>query len=341
MIPPLLNQLVHIEIRALDVEASVRHYVEEVGLREVGRADGKVYLRCWGDYYPYSLVLSEGDQPGLVSTGWRTVSPDALDEAARRIQDAGVPVQWHDGGSTHGRSFVFTGPWGHTMEVFWEIERYRAPEELASTYPDRPEKRSRHAGAPRFFDHVTVAASDVRAFCDWHRDVLGFRQMGFADLDDVPGVTLFGVLTTNEKSHDLGVVHDASAVPGRIHHYAYWVDTREELLIGADVLMEHGTPIEYGPSLHGIGEQSYLYFRDPSGLRIEMNTGGYRNYVPDWEPQTWTPARGSNNFYRNGTMPLSMTEAFPAAPEPTATEQGVHPDTVEALKNPFGRTGRG
>jgi catechol 2,3-dioxygenase len=41
--------------------------------------------------------------------------------------------------------------------------------------------------------------------------------------------------------------------------------------------MENGTPMEYGPSIHGIGEQNVLYFREPSSLRIEMNTGGYRN----------------------------------------------------------------
>ena len=118
----------------------------------------------------------------------------------------------------------------------------------------------------------------------WYVDVLGFRFMARTVLDEAP-ISVFSVLTTNEKSHDLGVVLDGSSRAGRVNHYAFWVDTREELLIAADVLGENGYPIEYGPSIHGIGEQNFLYYREPSSLRIELNTGGYRNYVPDWEAE--------------------------------------------------------
>ena len=133
----------------------------------------------------------------------------------------------------------------------------------ASIYPDRPNRRSKVAGAPRQLDHVTVATSDVDAFAAWYNEVLGFRIMAKTILDEAP-ISVFSVLTTNEKSHDLGVVLDGSSRAGRVNHYAFWVDTREELLIAADVLMENGYPIEYGPSIHGIGEQNFLYYREPS-----------------------------------------------------------------------------
>jgi catechol 2,3-dioxygenase len=164
--------------------------------------------------------------------------------------------------------------------------------------------------------------------------------MAFTELDEAP-LTVFGVITTNEKSHDLGIVYDGSSRAGRVNHYAYWVDTREELLQAADVLMENGTDMEYGPSIHGIGEQSFLYFRDPSGMRVEVNTGGYRNYVPDWEPYDWKPSQGSNNFYRNGSMPMSMTESFPPADGPSATEEGVPDEIKDALLNPYRKQGQG
>ena len=83
-------------------------------------------------------------------------------------------------------------------------------------------------------------------------------------------------------------------------------------------------------------------FRDPSGLRIEVNTGGYRNYVPDWQANTWKPSTGSNNLYRNGAMPMSMTESFPPDEgHATATEEGIVPGTEEALLNPYGNHGQG
>ena len=81
----LLSHLAHVEIAAPDVAASTRFYVEQVGLRVFAEQDGKVYLRAWGDYYDYSLVISEGPQPALVTMAWRTSSPEALDEACRRL----------------------------------------------------------------------------------------------------------------------------------------------------------------------------------------------------------------------------------------------------------------
>src|SRR5699024_6048080 len=252
----------------------------------------------------------------------------------------GVEVEWFDGHTT-GRSFRFIGPWGHVMTLHWDVEHYRVSSgERASAYPDRPTRRSRFAGAPRQLDHVTVACSDVDAFAKWYKDVLDFRIMARTVLDDAP-VSVFSVLTTNEKSHDLGVVLDGSTRAGRVNHFAFWVDTREELLIAADTLLENGVGIEYGPSIHGIGEQNFLYYRDPSTMRIELNTGGYRNYVPDWEPQTWKPSQGSNNFYRNGAMPMSMTESFPPSDGPSATEEGVPEEIREALINPYAVQGRG
>ena len=47
----LLSHLSYVEITSPDVEASVDFYVNQVGLTVVDRIDGKVYLRCWGDYY--------------------------------------------------------------------------------------------------------------------------------------------------------------------------------------------------------------------------------------------------------------------------------------------------
>ena len=333
----LLAQIAFLEITSPDVEASATFYEERFGLRIVDRADGKVYLRCWGDYYKYSLVISHGETPGLKTMGWRTETNDDLDEAARRIEAKGITGTWSQKGNAIGRNYEFVGPYGHSMTLLWEIEGYVAEPGFESTYPDRPERRSSHAAAPRFFDHVTIAASDVDGFADWYSEVFGFRIMARTYLDEAP-VNVFSVLTTNEKSHDLGIVKDTSSASGRVHHIAFWVDHPEDLVRTADLLIENGTPIEYGPSIHGIGEQHYLYFREPSTLRVELNSGGYRNYVPDWQAKDWKPSLGSNNFFRNWNMPNTMMESFPAADGLTTTEDGASPELKDALLNPWAST---
>jgi catechol 2,3-dioxygenase len=137
--------------------------------------------------------------------------------------------------------------------------------------------------------------------------------------------------TNNEKSHDLGLILDQSDTPGRIHHFAWWVDSRDELLRAADVLINAGVHIEFGPGRHGMGEQEYMYFREPGGVRVEINTGGYRNYVPDWETRRWVPSQGSNTMYNNVAMPDSMMEGFPPA------EPAVH--SHEEAANPWSAAG--
>lgn len=325
-----LSHLSHVEINAIDIEESIHFYEKKLGLRVIDRTGDRVFLRCWGDYYKYSVVLRPGDQSGMHLMAWRTNSAEDLEAAAARVDATEYAGQWHEPADGIGRSYIFTGPYGHTMQLYWEVDLFKAEEEYASTYPDRPERRSTAGISPRQLDHVTIASPDVEGFANWYNEVLGFRIMAYAVLPD-PEVTFFGVLTTNEKSHDLGILLDASDVPGRVHHYAFWVDTTEQVTEAADVLGENGVPIEFGPGFHGIGEQNFLYFRESSGLRIELNSGGYRNYVPDWKPNYWALTDGPNDMFRNTNLPPTMLEAFPPAAAPTATEQGIVPGSEAEL----------
>ena len=103
--------------------------------------------------------------------------------------------------------------------------------------------------------------------------------MEYTVIPDRPDFVVFGMTTVCEPRPRgrLG----PSGVPGRVNHVAYFVDSREELLRVADVLLNHDVAIEFGPGKHGMGEQDYVYVREPGGLRIEINAGGYRNHEPD------------------------------------------------------------
>ena len=49
-------------------------------------------------------------------------------------------------------------------------------------------------------------------------------------------------------AHELIYVADHHGARGRLHHLAFWVDTREECLRAADVFVDSGVPIEAAPS---------------------------------------------------------------------------------------------
>jgi catechol 2,3-dioxygenase len=329
----LISQLAHLELLTPDPEVSLDFFTEVMGLTESGRNGQSAYLRCWGDHFRHTLQLTEAPQPALGHAAWRAEGPDELERAVERLEAAGVGEGWIEEGFGHGPAYRYRGPGGHVHELFWEVERYQATGDERSEFPARAQRHTARGVAPRHLDHVTVVTKDPFGDAEWYRDNLGYRFMEYTLLNDESDLVVFTMVTTNEKSHDLGLVVDFSGVPGRIHHFAFWVDAVEDVLRAADVLMESGVHIEFGPGRHGMGEQTYLYFREPGGIRLEINSGGYRNYQPDWQPVKWVPSQGSNTMYRNVSMPDSMTEAFPPAaparpPEPAVAnpwrEGAVH-----------------
>jgi catechol 2,3-dioxygenase len=315
----LIAHLAHVEVLTPTPDASLRFYRDVLGLEVSGTEGQSVYLRGWGEWSHHSLKLTEGSQPGLGHIGWRVVNPEALDTAVAQVEAAGVSGAWKEDSVGHGRAFRFAGPGGHEHELFWETQRYEVPADMRSPFPNRPQRYVPRGVAPRQIDHVTVMTADPFGDAQWYREVLGFTFTEWTVLDDAD-IPVFAMVTNNEKSHDLGLVLDQSPQRGRLHHLAFWVDTRDELLRSADILLNADVPIEFGPGRHGMGEQDYLYVREPGGARIEVNTGGYRLYEPDWEPVKWTPAQGSNVFYRNIPMPESMLEGAPPLQEDTAAD---------------------
>ena len=306
-----LSVLSHVELLTPKLDESVAFAREMLGLFVVAEQGDSVYLRCWGDYYAYSLILTEGPEPGLGHGAWRAWNAEQLDIAVASVEASGIVGEWIESSVGHGRAYRFTGPGGHPTELFWDVHRAVAPAGEESPYPERPQRTGSHGIRVRLLDHMTVTTPDVKQTMYWHRDALDFRLM--AAVEGEPGSPwFFGIATNNEKSHDYGFIMDPDGIPGRLHHVAFWVETEHDLSEGARFLIEHGQDLDYGPGQHGIGEQNFLYFRDPAGLRYELNSGGYRNYVPDWEPAIWRFEDGPNNTFRTEVgMPAVHMVAIP------------------------------
>ena len=88
-------------------------------------------------------------------------------------------------------------------------------------------------------------------------------------------------MSASIAAHELIYTRDAYGAHGRLHHLAFWVDTREECLRAADIFLDDGIHIEAAPSKHAIAQGFFLYGYEPGGNRIEVTTGGYLVYDPD------------------------------------------------------------
>ena len=93
----------------------------------------------------------------------------------------------------------------------------------------------------------------------------------------------------------------------------------------ADLYVEAGLTIEYGPGKHGVGENLFLYVREPGGMRVELFSGGYMLYSPDIFPFEWKVSQGSLNVWNpNQMIPDGyLFDAFPPLEAPIVKRAAV------------------
>jgi catechol 2,3 dioxygenase len=315
----------HAELLTPTPEASLEYFTALLGLTVVAELGGSWYLRGYGDYESYCLKLTASPSPGLGHMAVRAWSPEALARRVSWLKDAGVPGGWAEPEAGKGPAYEFTDPDGHRIRIYYETSKY------VPKAGDRPAMKSNHqryrgVGANvRRLEHVNLMASDVRACREFWADALGLRTFEIIRRDD--GSEDGAWLSSTVQGHEVIYVRDYLGGAGRLHHLAFWVDSREDVLRAADLMNDAGVPIEAGPSRHIPIQGFYLYTREPGGNRIEVCSGGYLGFDPDDDPVIWTPAKYAakpgwgarlpSTFRTYGTPPLgtpeeSVTSDWPA-----------------------------
>jgi catechol 2,3-dioxygenase len=157
-------------------------------------------------------------------------------------------------------------------------------------------------------------------------DQLGFRLYEQVVNDD--GSEQGAWMSLTIAAHELIYVADHAGATGRLHHLAFFVDTREEVLRAADLFLDADVPIEAAPSKHAVAQGMFLYVYEPGGNRVEVTTGTHFIYDPDYPPVVWTQAeraRGQawgvktvETFHTYGTPDLSGRPPGPPIPPTSA-----------------------
>jgi len=310
--PPDLAHIHHAELLTTRPEESLRFFVDVLGMEEEARSGQSVYLRGWGDYGRYSLKLTEAAHTGLGHMAIRAWNGEALERVARAIEAAGRGEGWIEGDHGHGPAYRFTDPDGHVFELLYEAERYEPPPELVPSLKNQPQRMTGRGVSVKRLDHANLLAADVRAARTFATDVLGYRLYERVELDD--GSEAGAWLSLTVMAHELIYTRDHHGANGRLHHLAFWVDTREECLRAADLFLDEGVYIEAAPSKHAIAQGFFLYAYEPAGNRIEVTTGGRLVYDPDEPTVVWTQAdrakgqawgvKTIESFHTYGTPPV-------------------------------------
>jgi catechol 2,3-dioxygenase len=295
----------HVELLTPRPDESLRFFKEVMGMEETDRQGQSVYLRAWGDYDHCTLKLTEAPHAGLGHVGWRAISPPALERRVEALSAAGRGQGWIEGDIGHGAAYQFTDPDGHPMELYYESQKYLAPEEMKSRLFNQPQKYIARGAGVRRIDHVNLMCSYVPTNRQFLQDALGFHLRELLQPEE-EGTEEGAWLSVTPLVHDIAYTRDFTGGHGRLHHIAYWLDSREEVLRTADILTENDIFIEAGPAKHNITQAFYLYCYEPGGNRVEVYSSTYLIFAPDWEPIIWRKKERGRGVYWGGTLPESF-----------------------------------
>ena len=306
----------HAELLSPSPEASLGYFTSLLGLSVVAEDGGSWYLRGHGDYEPYCLKLTAAEQPGLGHLAVRAGCPEALERRVSWLKSAGVDGTWAEPEGGKGPAFEFRDPDGHPIRIYYETSKYRAP---AGAHPAMKSNHQRYAGIGanvRRLEHVNLMARDVRACRVFWQEGFGLRTFEIIRRPDDSEDGAW--LSSTVQGHEVIYVRDYLGGAARLHHLAFWVDSREDVLRAADLMNDAFVPIEAGPSRHIPIQGFYLYTREPGGNRIEICSGGYLGFDPDDDPVIWSAeeyaakpgwgARLPSTFRTYGTPALGVPE---------------------------------
>ena len=303
MTTPNIAKLGYVSLVSADLEKSLVFFKEIIGLEETEVVNGVHYLRAWGDFQHFTLSIEQGERAYVKHIGWRTKQKEDVAEFKSLLEKEGLIVETIQPWTTPGigEAIRFTAPSGHTFELYYDVKKTLADEKKRSVLKNQTYKSWAKGISPRRIDHVNLHTTENwQVTYKFFQEILGFNLREYLKVDESNEI-LAGWMSVTPLVHDIALVsrkNEELPTKARLHHLSYWVDDSQDVLRAADICREHHLDF-CGPGKHSISQALYLYVSDPgSGCTVEVFTGGYLIFEPDWEPIEWKESeRAFGNTY--------------------------------------------
>jgi catechol 2,3-dioxygenase len=223
-----LAHFAHCELFTPKPNESLWFFTHVLSLQVVEQRGQSAYLRAYGDTPRATLKLTESPKPGLGHAAFRTISATALQRRVHALEAGGVNGRWIDGDFGHGAAYQFDDPDGHRFEIFYESEPHMPTDEDKPYLKNQAQRYPQSGARVRTLDHLNLLAAQVTPNKEFMREHLGFRLSEHIVLDD--GTEAGAWLRVTSKSYDLVYTADALGAHNRLHHLAFRMDNREDVL---------------------------------------------------------------------------------------------------------------
>ena len=120
--------------------------------------------------------------------------------------------------------------------------------------------------------HVVLKVADLERSVEFYTKVLGMRVSDAYPESMMPGRMVF--MRCNHDHHGIALVGGAAgpADASELHHFAFEVETLDEVFRAREHLERHNVPISF-EGRRRAGQQIAVEFRDPDGHNLEICWG--------------------------------------------------------------------
>lgn len=291
---PQIAQAGAINLGVTDLTKSLWFFSDLLGMEIVHQDVGVAYLRGYQELIHHSLVLTQQDHARVNAYSFRVARKQDVELFHDQLVDSDIEVLQLSSGHQRGRgeAIRFLVPWSeHPFELYYDIDKPRAAESIRSKLPSS--SSSRRGLGVRRIDHFNVQTSPgtINQAEAWLRENLGFKRREFIMMPDHPTTVMASWMSVTSQMHDLAIGANRLEENARLHHVAFNLENYHDVLTAADRIRDLDIEYGVGPGKHGVGQAMYLYIHDPgSDHRVELYSGGYQIFDPDWDPIEWQPA---------------------------------------------------
>ncbi|RLA43670.1 MAG: catechol 2,3-dioxygenase [Gammaproteobacteria bacterium] len=272
----------HVQLRVLDMEESLEHYCNNMGLIETDRDDqGRVYLKCWDEQDKFSVVLEPSERSGMDHMAFKVRTEQDLWRFESNVKNFGVNTSRVPAGELNGcgERVSFVAPGGHRFDLYAEKEQ--VGNGIPTTNPAPWPEGISGMKAIRL-DHCLLYGDDHDEEIRFFIEALEFELTEqIVDGD----VQIAAFLSCSTKAHDVAFIRHDEA--GKLHHASFLLGSWEQVLRAADIISMKDIPLDVGPTRHGLTRGMTIYYFDPSGNRNEVFAEDSYRY-PDSPVLTWT-----------------------------------------------------
>lgn len=260
-------KVAHVGLHVTDLEASVNYYTNLLGLIVSERREGEVYLRALDDQDHHAIVLKASDSAGLDHVGLKVNRPEDIEEIEKLVERTGTRVSrvadQEEAGQGEGIRFVV--PSGQIFEVVYHVDKLGYASGMENPDPVPDQSIFRGVGVSRL-DHLLISTQDAEENTKFFTEILDF---GVSEtLRDPSGKLLASWTYCTNTMHDVAM---SPGPNGGLHHVAFWVDSRADLVRAVNLLKKNGVrTFDYAITRHGVSGGTTVYFHDPSGNRLEI-----------------------------------------------------------------------